>query len=138
MTSIYWNKTQNLKDALKYRDSSIPGNTPDKYTAETVNYMPNYFRYLYWIPILVTLIILFSYHMHVHPLIWGVLIAFIGSLPSYYLLSNEIPLYCNQSWSYTRSFEQIKKYFDVNDVSKFANLRAFDNLTNQKFYFNFK
>jgi hypothetical protein len=138
-TSVYWNKTQKLETALKYRDPTIPGNTPDLYTPDNINYMPNYFRNLYWIPLIVILVTLFSYYMHIHPLMWGVLCAFLGSLPSYYVLTNEIPLYCSNTPFCNTSFEYITQIFKTYPTSQLDNLRNKDIFNNNlPFYYNFK
>jgi hypothetical protein len=138
-TSVYWNKTQKLETALKYNDPTIPGNDPSLYTADNINYMPNYFRNLYWIPLIVILVTLFSYYMHIHPLMWGVLCAFLGSLPSYYVLINEIPLYCSNTPYCSKSFDHISQIFKTYPVSQLNNLRKKDPYNNNlPFYYNFK
>lgn len=116
-TSVYWNKTQNYDDALPYRDTDpkLPNNTPGDYLRhkDDFKYMPNYFRYLYYIPLIVICIIIVCRVTHVHPLMWGVLVSFMGSLPSYYILYNELPLYCNNSFRFSKSFEQVKKTITI-------------------------
>lgn len=138
-TSVYWNKTQKVNIALKYRDPTIPGNDPSLYTHDNIDYMPNYFRNLYWIPLIVILVTLFSYYMHVHPLMWGVLCAFMGSLPSYYVLAKEVPLYCSNTAYCQRSFDYIEEIFKTYPASQLANLRTKDPYNNNlPFYYHFK
>ena len=135
ITSVYWNSTQNMKDAIKYMDTDKDvGLTAQSYTSD-VNYMPNYFRYLYWTPIIVILLAIFCHSMHIHPLIWGVIVAFMGSLPSYYVLRNEIPLYCNNSWFYKKGYDKVIKTININ---KFSNLMQTDKTTNKPYFEAFK
>ena len=135
LTSIYWNSTQNMSDALKYMDTDpAVGLTPDSYTSD-VNYMPNYFRYLYWTPIIVILLSIFCHSMHIHPLIWGVLVGYIGSLPSYYVLQNEIPLYCNNAWFYKKNYTNV---LDTITKNNFTNLMQTDKTTNKVYHEIFK
>jgi len=135
LTSVYWNKTQNLKDALKYMDTDPAlGQTSKSYTSD-VNYMPNYFRYLYWTPIIVILLSIFCHSMHIHPLIWGVLVGYMGSLPSYYVLRNEIPLYCSNSWYFKKGYNKVVETININ---KFSNLMQVDKATNIPYFEVFK
>jgi hypothetical protein len=124
-----------MKDAIKYMDTDKDvGLTAQSYTSD-VNYMPNYFRYLYWTPIIVILLAIFCHSMHIHPLIWGVIVAFMGSLPSYYVLRNEIPLYCNNSWFYKKGYDKVIKTININ---KFSNLMQTDKTTNKPYFEAFK
>jgi len=121
-TSVYWNKMQNFKDAMKYRDTDPTINNPASgYVKSSVEFMPNYFRYLFYIPVIVGVVTILCYTMRVHPLIWGVLVAFMGSLPSYYVLQNTLPLYCNNSFRFNKSFSQVQS---VIEKDNYDNLKA--------------
>lgn len=149
LTSVYWNPFQNYKDALKYRDASfdtknnpykliLPNNSINYYETHKSDfqYMPNYFRFLYYIPFIIVAILIICKLLHVHPLLWGVIISFLCSLPSYYILQNEIPLYCNNTFVYSKSFEQILKTLNANP-GLYSNLEAPDNITGQpEHYYN--
>ena len=121
-TSVYWNKMQNYKDAMKYRDTDPTiHNGANTYVRSSVEHMPNYFRYLLHIPFIVCVITLVCYVMHIHPLMWGILVAFMGSLPAYYVLQNTLPLYCNNSFRFSKSFAQLQTIIN-ND--NYTNLKA--------------
>ena len=138
LTSVYWNKRQNYKDALKYRDPTIPNNTIpiyQKYSGD-FKFMPNYFRYLYYIPIIVIFLVIICKLLRIHPLIWGVLVSYLGSLPSYYVLQNEIPLYCNNSFRFKKTFDQVLQTINSN-VGLYRNLVSPDPQSGQPInYYN--
>jgi hypothetical protein len=135
LTSVYWNRTQKYDDAIKYRDTdpTLPNNTPGDYIKHHDDFlkMPNYFRYLYYIPLVVIGIIVICRLLHIHPLIWGVLVSFMGSLPAYYILQNELPLYCNNSFRFSKSFEQVKDTIN-SQLGSYKNLVSADTPTGQR------
>jgi hypothetical protein len=93
------------------------------------------FYFLYWTPIIVILLAVFCHSMHIHPLIWGVIVGFMGSLPSYYVLRNEIPLYCNNSWFYKKGYDKVVETININ---KFSNLTQIDKTTAKTYHDVFK
>jgi hypothetical protein len=114
LTSVYYKQTQNLKQALQYRDPMVPEFT---YTND-VNYMPSYFWALYISPAICVGVILLLYLLGVkHSVIWGLICSFSCIVPLIYLMGNQMSLYCIQFPFCTRTPDNLQDTIDKNDYN---------------------
>ena len=116
LTSVYYKQYQNLKDAKKYRDPMVPESDYTGSNSEDFKYMPSYFWSLYITPFICVFIILFLYLLDIrHSVIWGLICSFYCVTPLFYLMGNQMSLYCIQFPFCTRSAEQLEKSIEVNN-----------------------
>ena len=113
LTSIYYQQYQNYDTAIPFRDKTklpdgndlIPEYT---YTPSTINLMPSYFWMLYIGPIISLVIIVIAYFSGVkHSVVWGIACSFLCCIPLFFIISEQLPLYCVQTPFCSRNQESL-------------------------------